>query len=360
MAATPSVRWGILGTGFISSWFVEDLVLERPNAKVKHIIQSIATSGFEKGQRFAAQFCPQQSPTIYRDYQKLFNDLDVDIVYIGVPHAFHKRYCLAAIDAGKAVLNEKPFTLNAKEAREIFEAASKKGVYVAEAMWLRHRPLVLKLRELIHQEQIIGDPFRTFSDFGLDIDIASLPPSSRYRDPGLGAGSLLDVGIYSLTWAILTLDPHSPSGSEIPRVLASQSFSEGVEVTSSTVLHYASTGRQGIATSTTNINRGPNVIARVDGSDGYIEIEGLGGSMPLSFSLYKKPATESEKNYIMVEKYDFSSDPGKGFIHEADNTALDFLAGAKESSIMPWAETTRVMELMDEIRRQGGTHYPVD
>ena len=185
----------------ISSWFVQDLVLDWPEAKVEHIVQAIGTSNIEKGQEFATNYCPKQSPKVYSSYEEVYRDSEVDIVYIGTPHGFHYRDCMEAISAGKNVLCEKSFTLNAKQSREIFNAAREKNVYVAEAMWLRHRPLFIELQRLLHEEKIIGDVFRVFSDFASGVDIASLPSTSRYRNLTLGAGSLLDIGVYSLTWA---------------------------------------------------------------------------------------------------------------------------------------------------------------
>ncbi|GAB1199998.1 hypothetical protein APSETT444_009358 [Aspergillus pseudonomiae] len=119
MSEPPSIRWGIITTGLISSWFVEDLVLARENPKVKHIVQAIGSSALEKGQRFAAKHCPQSTPTIYASYEEVYNDPAVDVVYIGTPHSFHKKNCLDAIRAGKPILCEKAFTLNTAEAREV-------------------------------------------------------------------------------------------------------------------------------------------------------------------------------------------------------------------------------------------------
>ncbi|KAE8353523.1 hypothetical protein BDV28DRAFT_106547 [Aspergillus coremiiformis] len=358
MSELPSIRWGIITTGLISQWFVEDLVLDRPDAKVNHIIQAIGSSALEKGNQFAAKYCPQSSPTIYGSYEEVYNDPAVDVVYIGTPHSFHKQNCLDAIRAGKPILCEKAFTLNAAEAREVLAAAAEKNVYVHEAMWLRHRPLVHELRRLLHEEKVIGDVFRTFADFALNLDIPSLPPTSRYRDPALGAGSLLDIGIYSLTWAMLTLDPGSPASSELPRISASQTHLHGVEVTSSVLLKYASSGRQGIVTSTTMQPVDPVHIAQIQGTKGYINVEGPTPSMPLSFTVYERVGGGSSAKTV-EKKYDFPR-IGRGYFYEADNTALDILAGKKENALMPWSETIRVMEIMDEIRRQGGTKYAVD
>ncbi|KAJ9603563.1 hypothetical protein H2200_011749 [Cladophialophora chaetospira] len=348
-------------TGLISSWFVEDLVLDRPDAKAKHIIQCIGSSSLDKGKEFAKKHCPNASPTIYGTYQEVYNNLDVDCVYIGTPHSFHKQNCLDAIAAGKNVLCEKAFTINAAEAKEVFDAAEKKGVYVHEAMWLRHRPLVVELRSLLFDDKVIGDVFRMSSDFSLLIDIPNLPDTSRYKDLNLGAGTLLDLGIYPLTWSFLALDPNKPGASEKPNVFATQTHIDGVEVTSSILLQYPSTGRQGVVTSTTMSGLRDPVVCRIQGTKGHVDVEGAAAAAPLSFTVYRrKPGTKSDtKDDFETKKYDYPK-IGRGFIYEADNTAVDIAAGRKESAIMPWGETIRVMEIMDEIRKQGGTKYPQD
>jgi len=228
----------------ISQWFVEDIVLERDDAPVKHIVQCIGGRDMNRCEDFAKKYCSSESPKLYDSYEAVYNDPDVDIVYIGTPHAFHKQNMLGAIAAGKNILCEKAFTINAAETKEVFEAAKAKGVYVMEAMWLRFRPLVHQLRKMLFEEKVIGDIYRTFADFALEVDISSLPPTSRYKDLSLGAGTLLDTGIYPLTWAILTLDAGSPTSSEKPLALGVQSHEDGIEVNTSILLHYPSTGKQ--------------------------------------------------------------------------------------------------------------------
>lgn len=320
-------------------------MLEREDAPVKHLVQAIAGRDLKKCEEFAKEHCPNSSPKLYDSYQAVYDDPDVDVVYIGTPHAFHKRDILDAIAAGKNILCEKPLTINAREAKEVFDAAKSKGVYLHEAMWLRHRPLVHKLRKLLHDEKVIGDVYRTFVDYALEIDIDSLPSTSRHNDLSLGAGTLLDSGIYSLTWAILTLDAGSPASSEKPLALGMQSHQNGIERNTSILLQYPSTGRQGIVTSTSYSNGHPTVFATIWGRDGVIEVEGPVPALPFSFTVYPKlegdPTSGSMPDRGQGQKYDFPK-IGSGFVYEADNTALDILAGRKESPIMPWSETAYV------------------
>ncbi len=350
-------------TGMISSWFVEDLVLPRKDPKAKHIIQSIGSSSLQKGRDFVAKYIPKTSPTIYGSYKEVYSDPDVDVVYIGTPHAFHKKNCLDAISAAKNVLCEKAFTLNARDAEEVIAAAKSKGVFLMEAMWTRFTPLMQTLQKMLHEDKVIGNINRTFCDFGLDMDVSSLPTESRYKDPALGAGSLLDIGIYSLTWGLLSLDAGIGEKAEMPHVLAAQTMSDDVDVASSMLLYYPS-GRQGIITSTTNISHPPE-WCRIEGSEGYIIAKGAAPSMPDSFTVYTKGGGSNSDNPVggeakATQTVTSERQGGRGFFWEADAVALDIAAGRKENAVMPWAETVRVMKIMDSIREQGGAKFPQD
>lgn len=339
----PTIRWGIVATGKISSWFVADLAIPRSDAKANHIIHAIGSSSREKGQKFAAEFLPGKTPTIYGSYEQVYADPDVDVVYIGTPHAFHKKNCLDAIKHGKNVLCEKAFTLNAAEAMEVFEAAEEKGVFVMEAMWTRYFPLTKTLQKILHTHKNIGDVLRVFADFSLDQKIASLPSESRLKNPALGAGTLLDIGIYSLTWGLVGLGQTG-----MPKITASQHLVDGVDAATSMILTFPQ-GQQGILTSTA-LFRGPSAFCRIEGTKGTVVVEGDMASMPGSFTVYPNDGGDSKTYYF--EK------PGKGLYWEADAVALDIAAGRKQNDVMPWEETMRVMEIMDEVRKQGGAKFP--
>lgn len=117
--------------------FVTDLLAPRPGL-AKHKIVAIGSSSVQKGTAFVDKLwekAPEQTrPTVYPDYQGVYEDEEVDIVYIGTPHSLHKRNCLDAIAADKHVLCEKPFTINEKEAKEVARAAKAKGVFIMEGM----------------------------------------------------------------------------------------------------------------------------------------------------------------------------------------------------------------------------------
>ncbi|KAF1955218.1 NAD(P)-binding protein [Byssothecium circinans] len=347
-SSMPTLRWGIIGTGLISSWF------------------AIGSSSIEKGTNFVKSYLSgQPQPTVYASYQKVYDDPKVDIIYIGTPHAFHKQNCLDAIAAGKHVLCEKAFTLNSKDGKVVLDAAKAKGVFIMEAMWTRFHPILRHLQKALFEEKVIGDIRRTFCDFGLAVDIASLGSQSRLKNPALGAGSLLDIGIYSLTWGILTLDKRIGDEAGMPKIVAAQSLADGVDVSTSMILQYPSTGRQGILTSTTEFKTSPT-FCRIEGTKGYITVEGPTALSPRSFSVWRNNEGSS-KGDMAVESGSGGPEStrtfdieGRGFYWEADTVALDIAAGTKENATMPHAETLRVMKIMDEVRREGGARFPQD
>lgn len=354
MSDKPTIRWGIIGTGMISSWFIVDVTLPRPDAKANHVFQAIGSSSVAKGKLFAEKYLPGKSPTVYGSYNDVYADPDVDIVYIGTPHAFHKQNCLDAIRHGKNILCEKPFTVTAKEAKEVLEAAKQKGVFVMEAMWTRHFPIVQAIQKALHEDKVIGDVRRAFCDFAQDQNFAQLSPDSRLKDVSLGAGVLLDLGVYPLTWILLSLEPilgATGQAEETPKVAALQSIVEGVDTATTIVTLYAD-GRQGVATCHMGVKTDTLEFARINGTEGTLVVEGGAAPVPTAYRIKKLDGSE--------QKFVFDRYNGRGFFWEADAVALDIAAKKTESAVMPWAETIRVMELTDEARRQGGAKFPQD
>jgi predicted dehydrogenase len=233
----------------------------------------------------------------------------------------------------------------------VFAAAKEKGVFVMEAMWTRFYTLVQELKRQVHELGILGDVYRAGVDFGMDKDIRSLGPESRYVRPDLGAGSLLDIGVYGLTWGLLALDAKVGGEAEMPKVLAAQTLENDVDVMSAIILHFQSTGRQGVITCTTN-GKGEREFARVEGRKGVIKVEGMAPSTPESFTFYPRDGGEAKR-------FEFEK-PGRGFWWEADACAVDIQQRRTQNAVMPWGETMRVMEIMDEVRRMGGAKFPQD
>ncbi|CAO2658429.1 Nn.00g061520.m01.CDS01 [Neocucurbitaria sp. VM-36] len=348
----PTLRWGILGCGLISSWFVSDLCLERAEAAAKHTITAIGSSSKEKGSKFVAEHCSTQSPSIYDSYSGVYNDPNVDIVYIGTPHPMHYKNVLDAIAAGKHVLCEKPMAMNAQQGKEMADAARNKNVFLMEAVWTRFFPLAKELQRLIHEEKAIGDVAALWVDFGLYMPIGSMNSSSRTASKALGAGALLDIGIYSLTWASMIMDTVKTSEST-PEISASMLFSdaadpaERVDEQVTAVLRYPSQKAQAICTASL-LYKSPETFARIEGSKGTISIGGLSASKP-GYLIIKKNGEEERK-------VDFDV-PGIGFHYEADAVALDIHAGRLQNETCPLDTTLSILSQMDRIMAACGLSY---
>lgn len=198
---------------------------------------------------------------------------------------------------------------------------------------------------------MIGDISRVFIDFGLDMPISSLPASSRTADPSLGAGALLDIGIYTLTWASIILDqhPNKPCLST-PDVTSSMSFTGGADEMTSMILNYKELKVQAICTVSMRY-KGASEFCRIEGSKGRVEVGGAATSKP-GFLVVKLKGEEEKRMEFETS--------GFGFFYEADSVAVDLRSGRKESAIMPLEESLRMMKLMDFIRGQNGLRYKQD
>ena len=192
-------RWGILGTGAIARQFVQGL-RSLPEAEVF----AVGSRSEASATKFADKW---NIPRRHASYDVLASDPDVDVVYIATPHPIHAGNATLCLEAGKAVLCEKPFSVNAAEAERVVELARERRIFIMEGMWTRFFPLMEEVRRLV-SGGAIGEVRMLNVDFGFRAD---LDPASRLFDQRLGGGALLDVGVYCVSFASMVLG--RPSGS---------------------------------------------------------------------------------------------------------------------------------------------------
>ncbi|KAH8804507.1 hypothetical protein F5884DRAFT_409532 [Xylogone sp. PMI_703] len=347
----PRIRWGILGAGRISTLFVKDLITSNndPSMPVQHVIQAIGTSSYVKGEAFVnSTLFGVQCPKLYIDYNDLFADTQVEVVYIGIPHSLHKQACLAAMAAKKHVLCEKPMAINVREVDEMIIAAKQNDVFLMEGVWTRFLPIVQKLQQLIHIEKTIGEISRMYCDFSCDIKMDSLPPTSRMKDIKLGGGSLLDLGIYPLTLSNLILDSGVGDKAMQPKVISSMTVVDGIDHSDVIVVNYTSRKSLGILTASFR-SKTADEFCRIEGGIGTITLSGPMAAKPERIKVTHHGGYEEEV-YIFEHQ-------GMGLQFEANAVALDILAGERESSIMPLSETRRILKIMDDVRKDNGVVY---
>jgi predicted dehydrogenase len=320
-------RWGILGTGAIARQFVRGLI-SVPEAEV------FAVGSRSEGS--ATKFADKWNiPRRHASYEDLASDPDVDVVYIATPHPFHAENATLCLEAGKAVLSEKPFSVNAAEAERVVEVARERGLFIMEGMWTRFFPLMEEVRGLV-SEGDIGEVRMLNVDFGFRAD---LDPASRLFDQRLGGGALLDVGVYCVSFASMVLG--RPSGS----VGISHLGETGVDEQASVVLEHEG-GR--LANLSIGIRTTTPQEATIIGTEAYVRIHAPWWR-PESMTI-SRPGTEDEHVEAPVS--------GNGFNYEAAEVMRCLEAGKTESDIMPLDETVSIMKTMDSIRAAWGLRYP--
>jgi predicted dehydrogenase len=183
------LRWGIIGTGFIAGQFASDLKYA-PNAE----LYAVSSRNMEKAKKFAVQFGIKN----YYDSLEEMLASEVDVVYVATPNHRHAPESIAALNAGKAVLCEKPFTLNSAELQSVIDVAKEKNLFLMEALWTEFLPSFRKFIELANNGAI-GEPVLLKADFGF---YSPFNPESRLYNPAQGGGSIYDIGIYPLFAAL--------------------------------------------------------------------------------------------------------------------------------------------------------------
>jgi predicted dehydrogenase len=325
---TDTIRWGIIGTGRIASDFTADLALLDDATVV-----AVGSRQQQTADDFADRFGIAHR---HASYDALVADPEVDAVYVSTPHPGHHAAARLAIEAGKAGLVEKPFTLNASQAEDLVAAARAKRTFLMEAMWTRFLPHMRRIRELL-TSGVLGDVRTVTADHGQRF----LPPdpTSRLYDPALGGGALLDLGIYPVSFASYVL------GTPERVTAVSDGTTTGVDAQTSIVLQYAG-GKHAVLTTTLGAETAN--VATIVGTEGRIEIDRT-WYQPTSFTLTLRSGA--------TERF---ADPriGHGLRFEAVEVGRCLRGRRLESSHMSLDETLQIMTTLDEVRRQIGLGYP--
>ena len=324
------VRWGIIGTGFIASKFVEALQF-LPEAELVAVGSRAPATAKKFGRAFGI-------PHQHNSYNKLANDPDVDVVYIATPHPFHMENTILCLKAGKAVLCEKPFALNASQVQQMVKVARAKRLFLMEAMWTRFLPIITKVREWLGQG-LIG-PVRFLQvDFGFK---GSENPKGRHLNLQLAGGALLDVGVYTIALASMVF------GKRPTKVTSTAHIGQtGVDEQSAMLLGY----RDGqLAVLSCAVRTQTPQEAFIAGTKGMIRIHS-----PFWSATTTTISIEGKKDETVKIPHECN-----GFEYEAREVMQCLQAGKLESDNMPLDESLSIVKTMDEIRAQWGLKYPVE
>ena len=321
-------KWGVLGPGGIAKAFAEDL-----KKLDGHSIAAVGSRTLSNAQSFAKTF----GGTAYGSYEELVADPQIDAIYVATPHPAHKDNVILALNAGKPVLCEKPFAVNALEAQQMVDAAAKNSVALMEAMWARFLPHYAKVREII-ASGVLGKIHTIQADHGQRLADQNIP---RLVEPSLAGGALLDLGIYPVSFAHMILG--NPSKITSTAVLTDK----GVDAQTSMIFDYAD-GAQAVL-NTTMIEQTP-CRAVVAGLNGWLEIDR---------TFYNPASMRVILNDGSVTQYP-SSYQGHGLREQAEVFKQLVTSGQQQSQILNWQDTVDIMKTLDHVRSQIGLKYPFE
>ncbi|WP_332661961.1 Gfo/Idh/MocA family protein [Aeromicrobium sp.] len=317
---TP-IRWGVLATGRIAESFASDLALVDGNE-----LAAVGSRSPEAARTFAERFGGSRA---HGSYEELAADPDVDVIYVATPHSRHLEDVMMCFEAGKAVLCEKALTMNLADAEKLVAEARSRGLFFAEAMWMRANPNIRRIAEL-SADGTLG----TIGQVRAQLGFVGPAATARLWDPMLGASGLLDVGIYPLTFAHLIL------GEPVSITAGGTLSDQGIDVNGGATMTYASGAVASIAW--TQVAHSDN-RASVAGDVGLIEVPAR-FHHPTMFTHWHD------------DQLDTISEPvtGRGYAHEIEEVAACLRAGKTESALLPLDDTVAIMGQIETILDQLG------
>ncbi len=327
------IRWGILGCGRIARKFASDLKLVENATLVACGARSAASA-----EAFAREFNVQH---VHNSYESLVKDEEVDVIYVATPHSHHHEHTLLCINNNKAVLCEKAFALNYKQAKEMIDAARSKKVFLMEAVWTKFLQPFNKVKQLI-DEGLIGDVKSMLVNFGF-----KAPPDAPQRllDASLGGGTILDIGIYNVFTALFFLGK--------PDVISAEANLTAENTDQQCAVNFKYNDGRIAQLFSTFLTDTPTE-ADINGTKGRIRLT----------SRYYTPFTTIEyftgrpavKQVIELN----DDEKGFGYEHEAKHVCECLEKGLTESPVMTHADSLLLMEMLDAVRREAGIVYSID
>jgi predicted dehydrogenase len=324
------IRWGILGLGGIAEKFADALSFVEDAQLV-----AVGSRSDEKAQKFGRKF---GIPHRHGSYQQLAEDSDVDIIHIATPQSLHCENTIMCLEAGKAVLCEKAFCVNARQAKAMVDCARRHKLFLMEAMWTRFLPLMDKVRQLL-AENAIGEVRILAADFGFRYDEHAV--KQRVVDPNLAGGALLDVGAYPIALSYMLFGR--------PEQIHSAAYlgEKGVDEQNGIVFTFEK-GRLSIIYSAQRTETPQEAV--IMGTKGMIRLHRSWWSGN-KLTLIRHGKSDQ---FIELPSHKY------GFIYEIKAVHCALREGKLETQLMPLDETLAIMETMDAIRNQWGFKYPFE
>ena len=324
----------ILGAGNIAGFMAR--TLRGMKARGQNVeLYAVASRDLKKAQVFAEK---EGFAKAYGSYEEMLADDGVELVYVATPHSHHAEHMKLCLKYGRAILCEKAFTGNARQAEEVLAMAKEKGVFLTEAIWTRYMPSRQIINDLV-ASGIIGTPKVLTANLGYVID-----GKERIFKPELAGGALLDLGVYTLNFASMVF------GDDVVRMESSVGMMDsGVDHTENITLHYRDGKTAHLLSTAMALTDRHGVIS---GDKGYLVVDNINN--PLVIEVYDN--TRSGKPVQVVNVPEQIT----GYEYQVEVCMRAMAAGELECSEMPHSETLHIMRVMDELRAQWNMVYPFD
>ncbi len=322
-------KWGIIGLGRIAGIFAQGLKVLK-NAE----LYAVASRSHEHAERFGKKYNAQRR---YGSYAEIVKDPDVDVIYIATPHNLHYENTLMCLENKKPVLCEKPLAVNLKQVNELITSAERNNTFLMEAMWTRYLPKVEKAIQLIDAGKL-GDVTFLRSDFGF---FAPVHPEGRLYNPNLAGGSLLDIGIYTIFFALQFMGYPD-------KIIANAKIGEtGIDEFCSMVFEYHD-GR--LAQLYATILAETPMTVDIAGSKAHLTFEKY---LHAPSDIHINNKNKKLKRYKIRHK-------GNGYHYQAEEVMACLEKGVLQSDKISWEFSRNMMRIMDEVRAQIGLKYPFE
>ena len=319
------MKLGILGAGGIASTMAKTV------AGMKDVeAYAVAARDLERARVFAQKYEVKKA---YGSYEEMLADDEVELVYIATPHSHHYLHAKMCLEAGKNVLCEKAFTVNAEQAQKLFDLAKEKKLLITEAIWTRYMPSRKMINDII-ESGVIGEVTAVTANLSYTVSHVE-----RIRKPELAGGALLDVGVYPINFASMVL------GDKVKDVKATAIFQNGVDILDSIAMVFEG---DRMATLQCGAREISDRMGSIFGTKGYMQVQNINN--PEKITVFDTEHKEVA-SYVVPEQI-------SGYEYEVESCMKAIQEGKLECLEMPHAETIRTMKILDDIRKSWNYEIP--
>ena len=319
------MKLGILGAGGIASTMAKTV------AGMKDVeAYAVAARDLGRAQVFAQKYEVKKA---YGSYEEMLADDEVELVYIATPHSHHYLHAKMCLEAGKYVLCEKAFTVNAEQAQKLFDLAKEKKLLITEAIWTRYMPSRKMINDII-KSGVIGEVTAVTANLSYTVSHVE-----RIRKSELAGGALLDVGVYPINFASMVL------GDKVKDVKATAIFQNGVDILDSIAMVFEG---DRMATLQCGAREISDRMGSIFGTRGYMQVQNINN--PEKITVFDTDHKEVA-SYVVPEQI-------SGYEYEVESCMKAIQEGKLECPEMPHAETIRIMKILDDIRKSWNYEIP--